>query len=57
MRAVHIGIGHDDDLVIAQLRNIEIIAISFGKAAAKGIDHRFDLRVSQNLVYAGLFYI
>ena len=29
VRAVHIGIRHDDDLVITQLRDIEIVAVAF----------------------------
>ena len=38
MCAIHIGIRHDNDLVIAQLTDIKIISVAFGKAAAKGID-------------------
>ena len=57
MRSVHIRIGHDDDLVIAQFGDIKIIAVAFGKSAAKGIDHGLDLRIGQNLVNAGLFHV
>ena len=38
MRAVHIGIGHDDDLVVADFVQVEILAI----AAADRGDQRFD---------------
>ena len=50
MRAVHIGICHDDDLVIAQFCDVKIISVPFGKTASEGVDHRFDLRVCQDLV-------
>jgi hypothetical protein len=36
MRAVDIGIGHDDDLVVAQLRDVEVISVAFREAAAEG---------------------
>ena len=29
MAAVHIGIGHQDDFVIAQLGDVKVIAVSF----------------------------
>ncbi len=57
MRTIHIRIGHDHDLVIAKLCDIEIIAVAFGKTAAKGIDHGLDLRVGQHLVNAGLLHV
>ena len=38
MTAIDVGIGHDDDLVIAQLGDIEIVA----NAGAKGRDQRAD---------------
>ena len=38
MRAVHIGIGHDDDLVVADFVQVEILAVT---AADRG-DQRFD---------------
>jgi hypothetical protein len=40
MRAVHVGIGHDDDLVVAQLVQIELVAADPG---AKRGDQRADL--------------
>ena len=57
MRAVHIGIRHDDDLVIAQLCDVKVIAVSFGKSTAERVDHRFDLRIRKHLVDTGLLYI
>ena len=57
MRAVDIGIGHDDDLVIPQLRDIEIVSVAFGKTAAEGVDHRLDLRIRQHLVHRRLLDI
>ena len=57
MRSIHIRIGHDNDLIVAQLCNIEVIAVAFGKTAAKGVDHGFNLGVGQNLVDTGLFHV
>ena len=57
MSAVHIRIGHDNDLVIAKLADIEIISVALGKAATEGVDHGFDLCVGQNLVNACLFHV
>ncbi len=57
MRAVHIGIGHDDDLVIAKLGNVKILSVPFGKAAAEGVDHGLDLCIGQHLIHGGLLYI
>lgn len=50
MGAVHIGIGHDDNAVIAEFGDVEIIIQS---ASDRG-DHRLDLLVFQHLVLAGL---
>ena len=52
--AVHVGIRHDHDLVVAELGNVEVVAVAFRKAAAKGVDHRLDLGVCQHLVDACL---
>ena len=49
MRAVDIGVGHQDDLVIAQLGQIEIVAADAG--AERG-DQRADLLGAQHLVEA-----
>ncbi len=57
MCTVHIGIGHNNNLVIAKLCNIKIISISFRKSAAKCIDHRLDLRIGKHLVNTCLFNI
>ena len=53
MAAVHIGIGHQDDFIIAQLGDVKVIAVSFRETAAEGINHGFDFRIGQNLVNAG----
>ena len=53
MRAVNVGIGHDDDLVIAQLVKIDLIL----NAAAKGRDHRTDLRIFKDAVHPCLLYV
>ena len=39
MRAIDVSIGHDDDLVVAQLLDIELIPANAG---AKGGDQRAD---------------
>ena len=46
VRAVDIGIGHDDDLVVAQFGDIEI----FMNTGTKRCNHRFDLGIAINLV-------
>ena len=48
--AVHVGVGHQDDLVVAQLRKVEV----FRDASAEGRDHGADLLVRQHLVVARL---
>ena len=50
MRAVHVGIGHDDDLVVARVLDREIIL----DARADRRDDRPDLLVRQHLVDARL---
>ena len=57
MSAVHIRIRHDDDLVIAKLRDIKIVPIPFRKTAAERIDHGFDLGIGKHLVDTGLLHI
>ena len=49
MRAVDVGVGHDDDLVIAQLVDIEVVAADAG---AERRDQRADLLARQHLVEA-----
>ena len=46
MGTIDIGIGHDDDLAITALREIEILA----DARAKCRDHRADLGIGENFV-------
>ena len=29
MRTIHIGIGHNDNLVVAQLADVKVVAVSF----------------------------
>ena len=53
MSAVHVGIRHDDDLVISKLRDIKIIMDPLSKRS----DHRLDLRIGVDLVEAGFLYI
>ena len=50
VRAVDVGVGHDDDLVVARLGDVELVA----DARAHGADHRQDLVVGQHLVDARL---
>ncbi len=51
VRAVHVGVGHDDDFVIAQLRDVErAFALAVADARADGRDHRADFVVLKNLV-------
>ena len=49
MRAVDVGVGHDDDLVVAQLVGVELVAADAG--AERG-DQRADLLAAQHLVEA-----
>ena len=53
MRAVDIGICHDDDLVIAQLIDVEILA----QSRAERDDDGLELVVAVNLVGAHLFHV
>ena len=53
MRAVHIGVGHDDDLVIAGLGAVEILA----NAAAQRRNQRLNLRVAEHAVQACALHI
>src|SRR5665647_1152730 len=50
VRAVHVGVGHDDDLVVAGLRDVELVA----EAGADRADHGEDLVVGEHLVDARL---
>ena len=53
MRAVHVGIGHDDDLVIAELFDVELLA----DARAERGDDGLELVVAVDLVGARLFHV
>ena len=53
MGSVYIGIGHDDDLIVAQLGDIKIIVNS----RAEGGNHGPDLRVAVDLVQPGLLHV
>ena len=57
MSAVHVGIGHDNDFVITKLRDIEVIAVSFGKTAAESINHGLNLGIGKDFIYAGFLYV
>ena len=47
MGTVHVGVGHDDDVVIAQLGNVE----GFALAGAYRRDHRPDFLVAQDALH------
>ena len=49
--AVDVGVGHDDDAVVAQLREVEVV---LADAAAERGDHRADLLAAEHLVEARL---
>src|SRR5688572_801532 len=51
VRTVHVGVGHDDDAVVAQARDVEVLDAD---AAAERGDHRLDLVAAEHLVEAGL---
>ena len=57
MAPVHIGIRHQYDFIVTQLRDIKVIAISFREPAAKGIDHGLDFRIGKYLVHGGFFHV
>ena len=51
--AVDIGIGHDDDLVVAQFGDIEIVVDSGSECR----NHRFDLGIRINFIETCLLYV
>jgi len=51
VRAVHVGVGHDDDLVVARLLDVELVVAD---ARADGGDHRADFLVAEHPVEARL---
>ena len=53
MRTVHIGIGHNDNLVVAKLADIKVLVDS----GTKGCNHRLDLGVAVDSVQTGFLYV
>src|SRR6202008_1628815 len=51
--AVDVGVGHDDELVVAELVELEPV-LAFADARADGGDQRADLVVGENLDQSGL---
>ena len=54
VRAVHVGVGHEDDLAVAQLDGIEVV---LADARAQRGDHGADFFVAEHLVVARLFHV
>jgi len=55
VRAVDVGIGHDDDLVVAQPRDVDVVlVVAAADPHAERRDDGLDLLVLQDLVEAGL---
>ncbi len=52
VRAVDVGVGHEDELAVAQLGGVEVV---LADAAAERRDHGADFLVAEHLVVAGLF--
>ena len=53
MRTVHVGIRHDNNLMIFQLCNIKI----FVNAGTKTGNHGFNFRILVNFIFSGFFYL
>ncbi len=53
MRAIDIGIGHDDDFIVPALGNIEF----FANTRSKSSNHRPDFIIGQYLIEPCLFHI
>ena len=51
MGAVNVGVGHDDDFVIAELVDVELVA----DTGAEGDNHGVELIVAVDFIGAGLF--
>ena len=51
VRAVHVGVGHENDFAVADLGGVEVV---LADAAAERRDHGADFLVAQHLVVAGL---
>src|SRR5258708_2684809 len=54
MRAVDVGVRHDDDLVVAQLGDVEVAG---SDARAEGRDHQADLLGGEHLVEASPLHV
>ena len=54
VRAVDVGVRHDDDLVVAELLDGEVVAAD---ARAEGSDHQADLVGGEHLVEARLLHV
>ena len=61
MRAVDVGVGHDDDAVVAQLRNVEAAVRIFHagilNAGTERHDQRANVVAAENLVDARLLNV
>ena len=53
MGAVHVGIGHNDNLAVPQLREVEVLP----NAGAQGHHHRHQLLVGVHLVQPCLLHV
>ena len=53
MAAVHVGVGHDDDLVITELLHVEV----FSQASAQSGDDRHELVIAIDLIGTGFLHI
>ena len=56
MGAVDVGVGHDDDPVVAQLRDVEAVADPLDPGA-EGDDQGADVLARDDLVQAGLLHV
>ncbi len=54
METIHVGIGHKDDLLVADLADIVVL---FPDSRSQGRDDDLDLLVLQHLVETGLFHV
>ena len=53
MRTIHIGIGHDNDLVVTQFCNIEV----FMDTRSESSDHGFDLGISIDFIQSRFLHV
>ncbi len=58
MSAVDVGIGHDNNLIIAKLRHVRLLVILLGADShAKSLEHIHDFLALIHLVIHGLLHI